>query len=417
MDMIISSKNSISGVLQMPGDKSISHRALILGAIADGITEISGFLSGDDCLATASCLRAMGVRIELNGDAAQVYGQGLRGLKPSCTVLDVGNSGITLRLLTGLLAGQHFDSTLDGDASIHKRPMDRVVTPLRLMGADIKGMGDFVPITIKGRNLRGIRYQMPLNSAQVKSAILLAGLYAQGNTHVVELGEGLTRNHTEKMLRYMQKNGEICLNGRKIAVPGDFSSAAYFIAAGLLLADKNGVLIENVGINPTRTGFLDAVTAMDGHVEVRNRRLLGHEEVGDIFVRHSRETLKGIVLQGDIVPRMIDEVPIFAVLASMAKGVTQIRDASELAVKESNRIAVMADELGKMGVRIEQHPDGMTITGDATLTGTVVDSHGDHRAAMSLAVAAMVAHGKTVIQNAECVDVSFPDFFRVVSTL
>jgi len=412
MDIKISSKNRVggSGVLRMPGDKSISHRALILGAIADGITEISGFLSGQDCLATARCLRAMGVVIEQEGDTARVYGQGKWGLKAPKDVLDVGNSGTTLRLLAGLLAGQRFDSVLDGDASIRRRPMDRVAAPLRLMGADIAG--DFAPVRIRGRELNAIHYKMPINSAQVKSAVMLAGLYADGITTVEEIGAGLTRNHTEKMMAHMD-DGRGWLKGRKITVPGDFSSAAYFLAAGALFADENGLLIENVGANPTRTGFLDAMRTLGADIEVRNKRTWGGEDVGDIFVRRAG-MLKGMTLDGDLVPRMIDEVPIFAVLALFADGVTEIRNASELAVKESNRITAMANELNKMGALIKPLADGMIITGNRPLHGAVVDSHSDHRVAMALAIAAMGANGDTIIKGAECVDVSFPGFIDVL---
>ena len=397
----------------MPGDKSVSHRALILGAVAEGVTEACGFLAGEDCLATAECLRQLGVVIEQEGSKARVIGRGLGGLLPPENVLYVGNSGTTLRLLTGLLAGQKFDSVLDGDASIRRRPMDRVNVPLSLMGARI--LGDFAPVRIEGAKLQAIHYKMPINSAQVKSAILLAGLYAQGETVVEELGAGLTRNHTENMLEYMKKTGDKGLIGRKIVVPGDFSSAAFFIVAACLLGDEKGLLIENVGLNPTRTGLLDALECMGSQIEVKNHKMTGGEEVGDVFVQKS--SLAAITLEGDAVPRMIDEVPVFAVAACLARGVTVIKDAGELAVKESNRIAAMAGELGKMGAKIEQRADGMIIHGGQQLRGAVVESFEDHRVAMALAMAGLAARGETVIRGAECVNVSFPGFFEMLLSL
>ena len=412
MDIRILPKNSVGGGLVVPGDKSISHRALILGALACGVTEVSGFLAGEDCLATARCLGQMGVEIEFTGEGVRVLGRGLHGLAAPGDVLYVGNSGTTIRLLAGLLAGQNFNAVLDGDASIRRRPMDRVVRPLAMMGAKIKG--DFAPLHVEGARLRGINYQMPLNSAQVKSAILLAGLYARGRTVVRELGAGLTRDHTEIMIEHM-RSAEGKLLGRGIVVPGDFSSAAFFIVAGLLLADEGGLLLEGVGVNPTRTGMLEALAAMGARIEVRRRRWANGEEIGDVFVRRSR--LRGIVLEGGLVPRMIDEVPVFAVAAAFAEGVTVIRDAGELAVKESNRIDAMAAGLGKMGARVEQRVDGMSIQGGGVLRGAVVESYGDHRVAMALGVAALGACGETIIRDAGCVDVSFPGFFEVLNDI
>lgn len=407
----------------MPGDKSISHRALILGAIAEGVTEIDGFLAAEDCLATINCLRKLGVKIEHSGDAARVFGVGLHGLQKPTDALYVGNSGTTLRLLTGLLAGQSFDTMLDGDASIRRRPMDRVITPLTQMGANISGSK--APISIKGTKLRGTHYKMPIASAQVKSAILLAALYAQGETIVEEPTPGATRNHTENMMKHMgidldisgkiiKYNGGI-LTGHKICVPGDFSSAAFFVVAGVLLA-KDGLTIENVGINPTRIGLLDALRQMGAKISVSNRKkTLGNEEVGDIFVKKS--ALRPIVLSGDIVPRMIDEIPIFAVAALFASGTTEIRDAAELTVKESNRIAVMATELTKMGAKVQPQTDGMIIYENHPLTGAEIDSHEDHRVAMSLAIAATVAHNSTRIKNANCTNISFPNFFQILGNI
>jgi len=420
MDKKIKPKNNISGKITVPGDKSISHRALILGAIAEGVTEIDGFLPGADCLATIDCLRKLGVEIEHSGDMAKVYGVGLHGLKRPTETLYVGNSGTTLRLLAGLLAGQDFDAVLDGDTSIRKRPMDRASLPLSLMGAKISG--SHAPISITGSKLKGTYYKMPINSAQVKSAILLAALYAQGETVVEEFALGATRDHTEKMMAHMgiclDISGKIIrhvggiLYGRKISVPGDFSSAAFFIVAGVLMA-KNGIVIENVGVNPTRTGLIDALRQMGAQVRIDNVKMLGNEEVGDIFVKKS--TLRAVELKGDIVPRMIDEIPIFTVATLFAEGITVIKDAEELAVKESNRIAAMSSELAKMGAKIQPRRDGMVIHGGLELNGTVMDSHGDHRVAMALAIAATAAGSESTIKNTQCVAVSFPGFFQILA--
>jgi len=421
MDKKITPKDKINGNIKVPGDKSISHRALILGAIAEGITEIEGFLPGEDCLVTINCLQKLGVEIEHSGDAVRIYGVGLHGLQKPKNTLYVGNSGTTMRLLAGLLAGQSFDTVLDGDASIRKRPMDRVIQPLSQMGAKISG--NRAPVVIEGTKLRGMSYKMPINSAQVKSAILLAALYAQGETMVEELEPGATRNHTEKMMAHMG----ICLDisgkiirymggkprGCGVLVSGDFSSAAFFIVLGVLAA-KDGLVIENVGINPTRIGLLDALRQMGADIAINNRKMLGNEEVGDIYVRQS--VLEAIELKGGIVPRMIDEIPIFAVASLFAKGTTVISDAGELAIKESNRIVAMSSELAKMGAKIEPRHDGMVIYGGTTLSGAVVDSYNDHRVAMALAIAATVANGQSTIKNARCVDISFPGFFQILDS-
>jgi len=417
MNKMISQREEFNGEIFVPGDKSISHRALILGAIAEGVTEIEGFLAGEDCLATISCLRQLGMKVDINASGSvRVHGKGLRGLSTPNGVLDCGNSGTTARLLCGLLAGQNFDSVLDGDESLRKRPMARVIEPLRLMGAQITVGGDQgMPLRICGSHLRGIHYKMPIYSAQVKTAIILAGLYADDKTIVEEINEGLTRNHTELMLNHMTENGTLV--GKKIVVPGDFSSAAFFIVLGLLKSDK-GLVIRNVGLNPTRTGLLDALRAMGGDIKTQNVQSIWGEDVGDIFVSKSR--LNGIVLQGDIVPLMIDEIPIFAVAAAFAQGETIIKDAAELMLKESNRIVAMTMELGKMGVDIAATNDGMIIKGAAggetsPLRGAILDSHGDHRVAMSLAIAALCADGKSVLHGAHWANVSFPNFFDIIS--
>jgi len=398
--MKILPKKSIDGHFSVPGDKSISHRALILGAINKGKLHINNFLMGDDCLATAMCLMQMGIEIEINKNDVVVNGRGLHGFSAPKDVLYAGNSGTTLRLLTGLLAGQNFNSIIDGDDSLRQRPMDRVILPLTQMGANIDG--NFAPIKIFGTKLRGIHYKMPINSAQVKSAIMLAGLYADGETAVEELGCNLIRNHTEIMIDYLKSGGST------IYVPGDFSSAAFLIAAGLLLADE-GLMIKDVGVNSTRTGLLDALSQMGADINLLNKRNISGEDIADIYVKKSR--LQGIALQANIVPRMIDEVPIFAVLSLFAEGKTIIRNAAELKIKESNRIETMTTELKKLGANIAATNDGMEIYGGFPLHGAELYSHADHRVAMSLAIAALASRGPSLIKNAACVDISFPGFF------
>ncbi|MCL2350182.1 MAG: 3-phosphoshikimate 1-carboxyvinyltransferase, partial [Defluviitaleaceae bacterium] len=373
----------------------------------EGITEIEGFLNGEDNMATVACLRQMGVNIEINKDYARIGGVGKKGLRPPKDVLYCGNSGTTMRLLCGLLAGQEFDSILSGDESLQKRPMKRVIQPLELMGACISAQKD--GLHIKGRHLVGIDYKMPIHSAQVKSAIILAGLYAQGKTNVIELGEGLTRNHTENMMHYMIQDG--VLKSRKISVPGDFSSAAFFVVLGLLMANE-GLMIKGVGLNPTRTGLLTALRAMGGHIQTTIHHEIGGEAVGDIFVKKSR--LKAIDLKGDLVPLMIDEIPIFAVAAAFATGTTTIQDAGELAIKESNRIVTISQELAKMGAKIAPTQEGLVIDGVESLHGAELDSHGDHRVAMAMAIAANSAQTPSTIKNAECMNISFPGFEQVL---
>ncbi len=416
----------LRGTIKVPGDKSISHRAVMFGSISRGITEIDGFLTGADCLSTISCFRKLGIDIQQEGDHVVVHGKGLRGLSAPDSVLDVGNSGTTTRLISGILAAQDFTSVLNGDASIQKRPMGRIITPLRLMGADIRGSGDnnnCAPLTIHGGHLNGIIYDSPVASAQVKSCVLLAGLYADGSTTVNE--PVLSRNHTELMLKSFGADITACgtrttikradeLYGQKITVPGDISSAAYFIAAGLMVPDSE-ILIENVGINPTRDGIIKVAKAMGGDVELINIHQSGGEAVADILVRHS--TLSGINIGGDIIPTLIDEIPIIAVLASYADGTTVISDAEELKVKESDRIAVMVDNLSRMGVKVTATGDGMIIEGGAPLKGAVIDSCLDHRIAMSFAVASLIAGGTTTINNAECVNISYPSFYDDLKSL
>ena len=424
MDKIINSKTGLKGTIKIPGDKSISHRAVMFGSLAKGDTEITGFLRGDDCMSTISCFKKLGIDIDVTDDKVIVHGKGLKGLSSPKETLDVGNSGTTIRLISGILSAQNFDSVLNGDASIQKRPMKRVITPLSLMGASIESTNDgYAPLTIHGSRLKAIEYTIPVASAQVKSAILLASLFAEGTTVINE--PVASRDHTEIMLNYFgadikNNKGVITsspvdeLYGRNLEVPGDISSAAFFMVAGLVVPDSH-IIIENVGINPTRTGIIDALQAMGGYVKVLNERKSGGELVGDIEVKTSH--LKATTLEGNIIPRMIDEIPVFAVAALCAEGTTYVKDASELKVKESNRIATMSTELGKMGVTITETDDGMIIEGNQKLKGSTVYSHLDHRVAMSCAIAALIAEGNTAITDADCVGISFPDFYDILENL
>lgn len=421
MNVTIKPKRNIKKTLSVPGDKSISHRAVMFGAIAEGTTEIEGFLMGDDCLSTIKCFRQLGIDIEVNENKVIVHGKGLYGLSKPDTILDVGNSGTTLRLITGLLAAQSFSCEITGDKSIQKRPMDRVITPLSQMGANIEGK--FCPIKINGSKLKAIEYTLPVASAQVKSAILLASLYVDSQTCIIEPAP--TRDHTEIMLNYLganiKKDGNKIISNKvnqlyakNIVVPADISSAAYFIVMGLIVPDSE-ILITNVGCNFTRTGIIDVLKDMKADISVLNERNVCGEVVADILVRTSE--LKSTTIGGSIIPRLIDEIPIIAVAACFAQGKTVIKDASELKVKESNRIKTIATELNKMGANIVETDDGMIIEGSRSLKGTTVESYNDHRVAMSLAVAALVADGNTTINNADCTDISFPDFFKYIENL
>ena len=415
----------LRGEISVPGDKSISHRAVMFGALANGTTEITHFLQGADCLSTIDCFRRMGIDIENTPSRILIHGKGLRGLSAPSSALDVGNSGTTLRLISGILSGQDFKVLLDGDASIRRRPMKRIMTPLSMMGAKIgslKGNG-CAPLHIKGQALHAIHYQSPVASAQVKSCVLLAGLYADGTTRVIE--PALSRNHTELMLHFFgaQVHSEgttasiqpsPALEGRFIQVPGDISSAAYFIAAALLIPGSE-VLIRNVGVNPTRDGILRVCQAMGADITRLNERSDSGEPTADLLVRHS--SLKGTVIEGDLIPTLIDELPVIAVMAALAKGTTVIRDAAELKVKESDRIQVMTENLTRMGARVEATEDGMIIHGGSSLQGAIIDSHQDHRVAMSFAVAALAAEGETEIRDAECVSISYPGFYQDLASL
>lgn len=416
----------LHGELTVPGDKSISHRSVMFGAISEGITEVTHFLKSADCLSTISCFRKMGITIEEKAQTLLIHGKGLHGLSAPAEVLDTGNSGTTTRLISGILAGQSFESHLIGDASICKRPMGRIMKPLQAMGADIASDrgNDCAPLTIKGHPLKAIHYDSPVASAQVKSCVLLAGLYADGPVSVTE--PALSRNHTELMLSSFGASvtsfgttatilPDPHLVGQKVSVPGDISSAAYFICAALMVPGSE-VLIRNVGINPTRDGILRVVRAMGADIEYRNIREQAGEKTADLLVRYTKD-LHGTVIEGDLIPTLIDEIPVIAVLAATADGETVIRDAEELRVKESDRLTIMVDSLRAMGCDIEGTPDGMIIRGGRPMQGAQIDSHLDHRIAMSFAVASLVAEGTTAIQNAECVNISYPEFYRDLASL
>lgn len=416
---------SVGGEITVPGDKSISHRTLMLGAIADGETVVRGFLESEDCVATRRAFEALGVRVrDEEQGTLRVSGVGLDGLKPPPDVLDLGNSGTAIRLMTGLLAAQRFDSTLTGDESLRKRPMERVATPLRAMGARIATRDGRAPIEITGgARLKGIDYAMPVASAQVKSALLLAGLYASGTTTV--RSPGPSRDHTERMLRSMgvplditddgltvSVSGPQRLKGIEIDVPGDLSSAAFFIVAGCLGA-TDGLLIRNVGVNPTRTGVLTILSAMGARIELRNARTAGVEPVADLFVERSE--LKGIDVPPELVPLAIDEFPILFIAAAAARGPTIVRGAEELRHKESDRIAVMARGLTALGARVDEREAGVIIEGGQRLRGGTIDSHGDHRVAMSFSVASLIADGPIEIRDTAAVATSFPNFLDVAA--
>ena len=405
---------SLNGSITVPGDKSISHRAVMLGALAEGTTHIKGFLPGADCISTINCFRSMGIEIQSNGDIIEVHGKGLYGLKQPEKMLYTGNSGTTTRLLCGILSGQNFDSSVTGDASICRRPMKRVTEPLSEMGAKIDG--EYCPLFIKGSKLHGMEYNMKVASAQVKTAIILAALYADGETIIHETEK--SRDHTERMLSAM--GADISVNGtairvapakklysQDICVPGDISSAAFFMTAAAIMPDSC-VRIKNAGINPTRTGIIDVFKSMGANISIENVRTESGEETADIVV--SSSSLKGTVIEGELIPRLIDELPIIAVAAVFAEGTTVIKDAEELKVKESNRISAIVGEFSKCGADITETADGMIIKGGKPIVGADFVTRGDHRMAMSLAVLAQLADGKSTIDDADCISVSYPNF-------
>jgi len=414
---------SVKGEITVPGDKSISHRSIMLGAIANGTTTVRGFLRGGDNMATMGAFRSMGVEINDDGETIVIQGKGLHGLTEPGDVIDCGNSGTTIRLITGLLAGQSFFSVVTGDQYLRKRPMKRVVEPLSRMGARILGrnQGSLAPLAISGGALNAIGYESPVSSAQIKSSIMLAGLYADGETSVRE--PSLSRDHSERMFRLFGASleifnngvtvkGGIELQGQEISVPGDISSATFFIVAALITPGSE-LLIRNVGVNPTRTGAVDILRSMGGSIELLNEREVSGEPVADLLVRSSR--LKGCAIAGSVVPRAIDEFPAICVAAACAEGTTTIREARELRVKETDRITAMATNLRTLGVTVDECDDGMTITGVERLSGGSVESFGDHRIAMSLSVAALVSQDGITISDTECVDTSFPSFFPLLA--
>jgi len=417
--------SSVRGEIIVPGDKSISHRSIMLGAIANGITTVRGFLRGEDNLSTMHAFRAMGVEIDDDGETVKITGRGLYGLKEPGDVLDCGNSGTTIRLITGLLSGQSFFSVVTGDQYLRKRPMKRVVEPLTLMGARISGRkgGTLAPLAIDGGSLQGIAYQSPVSSAQIKSSIMLAGLYAAGETSVSE--PSLSRDHSERMFQLFGASlvrgdkavtvrGGVELKGQEVIVPGDISSAAFFMVAALITPHSE-LLIKNVGVNPSRTGIIDILQSMGGDIQLLDQREVSGEPVADILVRSSR--LKGISISGAVVPRAIDEFPAICVAAAVAEGVTVVRDARELRVKETDRITAMADNLRKLGITVTESEDGMDITGSEQLLGGTVDSCGDHRIAMSMSVAALVASSAITVTDIACVATSFPTFFPLLENV
>jgi 3-phosphoshikimate 1-carboxyvinyltransferase len=417
----LSAAEKLEGAVQFPGDKSISHRYAMLAAIAEGESEIHFFSSSADCQSTLACLRSLGVKIDRKENVVKIAGAGLDGLRAPAEPLDAGNSGSTIRMLSGILAGQPFRSVLVGDPSLSRRPMQRVADPLTLMGARIKtAERGCPPIEIEGGHLNPICYEMPVASAQVKSAILLAGLFAEGETTVVE--KLPTRDHTEIALEQMGADigrhertiavrGRARLQGKKLYVPGDISSAAFFVVAGLI-TQKSNLLLHNVGLNPTRTALLDLLVPMGGRVRIANVEILNGELLGDLHVDSSR--LAGGEIPPELVPGLIDELPVLAVLGTQTEQGLAFRGAAELRVKESDRLATVAENLRRMGAEVEEFPDGLRVPGGQKLRGAEIDPKADHRIAMAFSVAALVAEGTTVINDSSCVDISFPDFFKTL---
>ncbi len=421
----IETKKKIEGEISLPGDKSISHRAIMLGSIARGETRVKGLSDCVDCRNTLNAFVKLGIEIEEQaGQGLTIHGQGLKGLSPAKEVIDVGNSGTTMRLLSGILAGQDFSSTMTGDESLRKRPMRRIILPLREMGAKISSPDDnHPPITIVGQKLRPIDYHSPVASAQVKSCVLLAGLYAAGRTSLTELSP--SRDHTERMLKYLGAPVEVKgrtvfiegiseLKARQITVPGDISSAAFFIIACLVLQNSQ-IKIRGVGINPTRTGIIDILKKMGADIVIDNVRELCGEPAADLVVKSS--SLRGTEIRGQLIPRIIDEIPVLAVAATQAEGITQISNAQELRVKESDRIGNLVSQLSRMGASVKEKRDGMVISGGKRLAGSSVNSFGDHRMAMALTIAGLIADGETTVNDVACIDTSFPGFMDAINRM
>ncbi|HFU4450468.1 TPA: 3-phosphoshikimate 1-carboxyvinyltransferase [Streptococcus suis] len=422
---LITNINKVSGTIRVPGDKSISHRSIIFGSIAKGVTKVYDILRGEDVLSTMQVFRDLGVKIEDKGDVVEVHGVGFDGLQAPQNALDMGNSGTSIRLISGVLAGQNFEATMFGDDSLSKRPMDRVTIPLSQMGVEISGQTerDLPPLVIKGsKNLQPIHYQLPVASAQVKSALLFAALQAEGESVIIE--KELTRNHTEDMI--IQFGGELTVNGKEIriqggqeftgqeiTVPGDISSAAFWLVAGLVVPNSK-IVLENVGINETRTGILDVIKAMGGQMTLSDI----DEIAKSATITVETSDLQGTEIAGDLIPRLIDELPIIALLATQANGTTVIRDAEELKVKETDRIQVVADALNSMGANIEPTADGMIIHGPTALHGATVNTFGDHRIGMMTAIAALLTKdGEVELERAEAINTSYPAFFDHLNSL
>ncbi len=425
MKLIVRKKAAPKGEIKISGDKSITHRAFVIASLAQGRSIIRGYSHCADCMASLNVMRKLGVNLEQQPSAIYVEGKGPAGFSEADDVLDCGNSGTTMRLCAGVLSGQKFLSVLTGDGSLRKRPMDRIVKPLSMMGAQIHARGDgkFAPLCIIGGPLKSVEYTLPIASAQVKSAILLAGLYAEGETVVREPYP--TRNHTELMLNHFgakvtKDNDRIILKNksrleaREITIPGDISSAAYFIALGSIVPHSD-LILKGIGINPTRTGILEVLTAMGAKIIFSDSRIVSNESIADLVVKSAR--LKGTVISGELIPKLIDEIPIMAVIATQAEGVTEIKDASELRVKETDRIEAIVNELKKMGAEIVEREDGLTVKGPTRLQGASCASFGDHRIAMALTIAGLIADGETTIDDAECIDVSFPEFTAILRTV
>ena len=424
--MIVEQRNALRGEITIPGDKSISHRAVMFGSLAKGVTEIEGFSMGEDCLSTIDCFRKMNVGIEiLPNSRVRVHGNGLYGLKAPTSHLNAGKAGTTVRLLIGALAGQPFNSVILRDEAAQKKPVGKVVAPLRQMGANISGRenGNYCPLVISPAKLNGIEYSASMNESRVKSPILVTGLYADGETTVCEAVK--SRDHTELMLNYFGAN--IKVNGlkvtshridnlyaRHIEIPGDISIAAYFMTAGLIVPNSE-ITIKNVGINPTRTGILDVYRAMGAKIAVSNEQTVSNERIADINVKTSG--LKAITIEGEMIPRLIDEIPVIAVAAAMAEGVTEIKDLRGFKIKESGRIKCLAAELSKMGAAVHETDDGMVVEGGKPLKGTVVESYNDYSIVMSMSIAGLVAEGETMIRKTQSLDVTFPDFFPTLNKL
>lgn len=421
--MKIKNSKGLKGEITVAPDKSISHRGVIMGAISKGITIVDNFLMGEDCLSTIECFRKLGIEINIDGNRVSIHGKGLHGLREPKEVLYTGNSGTTTRLLCGLLAPQGFVSILDGDPSIRKRPMNRVINPLKEMGANISSReGGFVPLTIQGSSLTGIEYSLPVASAQLKSALILAGIYAEGQTKIVE--PTLSRNHTELMLNGF--GGRLEVDGKTIIVnpveelfanhvkvPGDISSAAFFLVAGLIVPNSE-ILIKNVGLNDTRKGIIDVLIAMGGKIKIENM-VNDIEPTGDILVSSSE--LHGTEVSGNLIPSLIDEIPVITVAAAFARGTTIIKDAEELKVKESNRIEAMERELKKANVDVVGTDDGFIINGGNKILGATFNTYNDHRIAMAMAILALAAEGTSEIENSECINISYPEFFQTIEKL